>query len=270
MHASFFMRLGPRPESTPPRKSGFATTTPNSVPYKTLRLADIRRLLWRAVEMYDEVIHSDLIQLAVELGGIADEHVGSEAEDVRREKLYQIIWQAARDNAPRLMRHRELGPEAITLWNLYTSGFLVPRGLTRDRIHAALAVFRSPDLFPEQLPLWGPLSEMPEEDAIALLRDGLAPQSTLTAEQILSALRMGAIAYELVPNIAPLTLFTVGLPFVDPAKARSYLDLASEIEPLVLLRVHWYQCVEYRQRLDETYWLFFRRFLESRLGLGKA
>jgi len=62
------------------------------------------------------------------------------------------------------------------------------------------------------------------DDIAGALIDRLLPDaSPLTGEQIIDALRVGKLAYDRMPNITPVTLFSVRLPLVDPENTQAYL-----------------------------------------------
>jgi len=66
-----------------------------------------------------------------------------------------------------------------------------------------------------------------------------------TSNRILSAFRAGHLAYNLVPNTMPLTLFTLRLPIVDPDNRGDYLSEGDRAFEAFKLNRAWYSWVEH-------------------------
>lgn len=72
-----------------------------------------------------------------------------------------------------------------------------------------------------------------------------------TSEQVVDALGAGNLAYQLIPNITPVTLLTVRLPIVDPANTAAYLQEAGRALHVFKLSRSWYSCVEHHRAFTD-------------------
>lgn len=216
-----------------------------------LRLRDIDRIIWNNLERIDGHIYTDIENtVTIEQYNWTQGHSHDEImrlSDQQRKRLFYVAARrAGKENYHLLARHRDLAEEAREFWREYWQRAVVPRGLHEERIQQALQVFGNPHFDPE-IPVWSLIGDVPEEVAFRLVDNVLTSGVPFTSEQVVDALRAGKLAYQLIPNITPVTLFTARLPIVDPANTLAYLQEAERALAAFKLNCSWYRCVEHHQ-----------------------
>ncbi|KRQ10269.1 hypothetical protein [Bradyrhizobium manausense] len=124
---------------------------------------------------------------------------------------------AGEDNYEPLARHRELARDALAFWQEYWGS-----GRRRE--------------------------ELRELDIEAALEELLQPTNGKVTEQ---ALQLGMCAYDVIPNVMPVTLLTLYLPIVDPANTAKYLTESDRVRRLFRLARAWYARVERGRAADD-------------------
>jgi len=216
-----------------------------------LRLYDINRIIWVNLERIDAYIYADIEKTIItEQYDWTEGRSRAELNGLDYEECKRLFYLAARrageeDHEP-LVQHRSLAMEALELWRDYWQRAVVSRGLDEECIQRALQVFRSSHFEPE-IPLWPAIANVTGDVVYQRVNSILAGRWPFTSEQVVHAFRAGKLAYELVPNIMPVTLFTVRLPIVDPANTLAYVREAECALDAFRLNRAWYSCVEHHR-----------------------
>jgi len=228
-----------------------------------LSLRDIDRIIWNNLERIDAHIYADIEKTVVtEQYDWTEGRSRAELEELGHEECKRLFYLAARrageeDYEP-LAQHRALAREALGFWREYWQRAIVSRGLDEECIQHALQVFRSPHFEPE-MPVWSAIANVTEDVVYRLVNGVLAGRGPFTSEQVVRAFRAGKLAYELVPNIMPVTLFTVRLPIVDPANTAAYIREAERALDVFALNRAWYYCVEHHRAFTDESLNFYVR-----------
>jgi hypothetical protein len=219
-----------------------------------LRWRDIDRIIWNNLDRINDQIDADIKKAATserydwtEGRSLADLErlAGSEAKRL----FYLAAMRAGEEKYELLARHRGLAKEALAFWREYWQRAVESRGLLGRVIEHSLEVFESPQF--EKLytrgatRLLSAVENMPDDAACRLVEATVKDTGPFTNEEILSAFRAGHLASELIPNIMPLTLLTLGLPIVDPENAGEYLSEADRALQAFKLNRAWYSWVEH-------------------------
>ncbi len=221
-----------------------------------LRIRDMERIIWNNLERIDAYIYSDIEKVAVSKeydwteGRSLPELEALGHQECKR-MFYLAVRRAGEDSHERLIQHRNLAREALEFWREYRQRTLTP---LEASLRPMLDVLTSVQFDPELLE-WPVLANVPDDIARALI-DRLLP-GPLTGEQIIDALRIGKLAYDRMPNITAVTLFSVRLPLVDPENTQVYLAEAEWAIDVFRLNRAWYQCVEHRSRLNDESIAFY-------------
>ncbi len=214
-----------------------------------LRYEDLNKIIWNNLERVYAHIHVDVESTAIsEQYNWARGRSQAELSQLTMSEAKRLFYLAARrageDGHELLVRHRTLAGEAGTFWNEYWDRAVAGRGLQAAEVSAALAVLERPE-FGKVAPLWLPIKEMPDAEAQWLIDSTLGDDAPFTSGEVAGAFRTGNLAYQVVPNITPVGLFTLLLPIVDPANTASYLIEAQRILDVFRLGRLWYSWVEY-------------------------
>jgi hypothetical protein len=228
-----------------------------------LRIRDIARIIWNNLERIDAHIYADIEKTVITeqynwTEGRSRDELEALADEERKRLFYIAARRAGEEDHEPLARHRARAIEALQFWHEYWQRAVVSRGLDEESIQRALQVFRSSDFEPEN-PSWSLMANVQEDAADRLVDHVLAGAGPLTSGQVVHALRAGKLAYELVPNIMPVTLFTVRLPIVDPGNTLAYLREAERALGVFRLNRAWYECVEHRRRFTDDSLGFYVR-----------
>jgi hypothetical protein len=235
-----------------------------------LRLHDIDRIIWKNLERIDDHIYADIEKTVItEPYDWTQGHSRAELERLSDEERKRLFYLAARrageEDYDPLTRHRALAMEALEFWREYLSRAVVSRGLDEERIQRALQVFQSPHFDPE-IPIWSAIANVAEDVAYRLVNGFLANGGPSRSEQVVRAFRAGKLAYELVPNIMPVTLLTVRLPIIDPANTTAYIREAERALDVFRLNRAWYSCVEHQRAFTEESLNFYSRIGQEFAG----
>jgi hypothetical protein len=218
-----------------------------------LRIRDIARIIWNNLERIDARIHRDIEQAATckeydWTEGRSQVELDALGHHERKRLFYLAARRAGEQDHEPLAQHRDLGREALEFWREYWRRSVAPN---IPSARSALDVFMHPEFNPET-PVWVLVSNAQEDDEALRFVDRAMPRGgSLTAEQVVRALRAGKAAYEIIPNITPVALFTVGLPIVDPRNMPAYLREAERAIDLFRLNRAWYEYAERRRRFAD-------------------
>jgi hypothetical protein len=232
-----------------------------------IRLRDINQIIWNNLERIDAHIYMDIEKtVTTEQYNWAEGRSRGDLERLGDAERKRLIYLAARragsENHEPLAQHRALANEALEFWREYWQRAVAPRGLDEESIQRAVQVFESPHFKPE-LPVWSLVGNLPPEVVHQFVDDVLGGGEPFTSEQVAGALRAGKDAYELIPNIMPVKLFTVRLPIVDPANTAVYLREAQRALNVFRLNRAWYSCVEDHLRFSHDESLDFYSWMEQ-------
>jgi hypothetical protein len=228
-----------------------------------LRSRDIDHIIWNNLERIDAHIYADIEKTVITeqynwTEGRSRAELEALGDEERKRLFYIAARRAGEEDYEPLARHRAMAIEALQFWHEYWQRAVVSRGLDEESIQRALQVFRSSDFEPEN-PSWSLVANVQEDAADRLVDHVLAQAGPLTSGQVVHALRAGKLAYELVPNIMPLTLCTVRLPIVDPGNTHAYVREAERALNVFRLNRAWYECVEHHRRFTEDTLGFYVR-----------
>lgn len=218
-----------------------------------LRTRDISRIIWNNLERIAAHIFRDIEQVAITKAydwteGRSGAELDALGHDERKRLFYLAARRAGEQNHEPLAQHRDLAKESLEFWREYWQRAVAPNV---GSVRPALDVFMSPEFNPET-PVWSLVSNVQAVDDARRLVDRTVPQAgSLTSEQLVLALRAGKVAYEIIPNITPVRLFTALLPIVDPGNTPAYLREAERTLDLFRLNRAWYECVEHRRRFAD-------------------
>jgi len=232
-----------------------------------LSLRDVNRIIWNNLERIDTHILADIEKTVISerydwTEGYSRAEIDGLGAGERKRLFYLAARRAGEEDHEPLARHRALAREALEFWHEYWQRAVAPSGLDEECIQGALQVFGSPH-FKAEIPVWSVITNVTEDVAYRLVNDVLAGGGPFTKEQVVSALRAGKLAYELIPNIMPLTLFTVRLPIVDPAHTPAYLREAERALDVFQLNRAWYSCVEHHRTFADESLNFYVRIRQE-------
>ena len=235
-----------------------------------LRLRDINRIIWNNLQRIDAYIYAD-IERVVECGAYAWtaglNRIEMEGLDnfERKRLFYLAARRAGEENHESLVQHRPLASEALAFWQEYWQRAVASRGLLEGSIEQSLEVLQSPEFsnLTTEAPWFSVLESMSDDTARQLVDAALEKGAHFTNDQVVKALRAGHLAWELVPNIVPVTLFTVRLPIVDPANTTVYLREADRALCAFRLNRVWYSWVEHGCSPEEESLDFYHRMREE-------
>jgi hypothetical protein len=224
-------------------------------PHGILKISDLNKIIWLNLARIDNYIYQDIIKVVTsEEYNWEKELSKAQPKEIDRDKairlLYLSAWRAGRDNHPLLSRHRSLAREALSFWHRYWEWAVLPHGLNEDRINDALQVLADPN-FPVELEIWSAAGFLEKEEFDELLNntwEDIERKVSWDKQKISDAFFIGKLAYELFPDITPLTLFTMRLPIVDPDNINTYWREANLAYKSVRLGLAWYECVERKSR----------------------
>lgn len=216
-----------------------------------LRCQDIDRIIWNNLERIDAHIYADIEKAVVsEPYNWTGSRPSTELESLDSHEAKLLFYLAARrageDDHEPLAQHRPLAKEALEFWHEYWRRSFSSRGLTEEVLKEALRVFESLHGLGLYAPLWPRINNMADDLVCQLIEGAVEGRTPFTSEQILRALRVRHLAYELIPNLTPVTLLTLRLPIVDPARKTIYLGEVQR--PMTAFKLHrsWYWWVEHR------------------------
>ncbi len=218
-----------------------------------LRTHDIARIIWNNLERINARIYRDIEKASIAeqynwTGGRSQAELDALGHQERKRLFYLAARRAGEENHEPLAQHRDLATEALEFWREYWQRGVAPHEAS---IRPALEVFTSPHFNPDT-PAWSVIANTQEDEEAGRLVDQILPSAgSLTSERVVRALRAGKVAYEIIRNIMPVTLFTVGLPIVDPANTPAYLREAERALDVFRLNRAWYECVEHRRRFTD-------------------
>jgi hypothetical protein len=195
-----------------------------------LKAHDLDRIIWNNLERISSVLNTAIENVSI--SGSYNWTAGREPTEIealdseeRKRLFYVSARRASEENSQLFAKYREFAHEALIFWREYWNRVVNGRGLDEVKIKAALEVL--------------------------LNSENIAP----TAD----ALGSGRLAYELFPNIMPVSLLTLYLPIVDPDATANYLREAERALLAFRLTRIWYSLVERGGHSVENRFEFYDR-----------
>jgi hypothetical protein len=219
-----------------------------------LRPHDLDRIIWNNLERIQALIYEDIERAATSetynwTAGLSRTEIEAMSDQERKRRFYLAARSAGENDYEPLAQHRVLATEALTFWQEYWQRAVLSRGLQDEQIDQSLDVLRSPSF--AKLAADGPwcltIAGVPDDDEHRLLDQVLGDDASFTGEQVARALRIGRLAWELIPNIMPVALLTVTLPIADPPNTAAYLREAHRALSAFRLNCVWYSWVEQKR-----------------------
>jgi hypothetical protein len=216
-----------------------------------LRLHDIERIVWNNLERIDAHLYADIEKSAIThkynwtAGRSRAELEGLGNEECKR-LFYLAARRAGEDDYEPLAQHRGLAQEALEFWHVYWQRAAAAFSLDEASIEQALELLESQEFVrTARGASWSSfLHKLPDEAAHQLLNSAREKAVAFSSEQIVKAFKAGHSSYDLIPNIMPVTLFTVRLPLVDPENTSVYLREADRALRAFRLNRVWYSWAE--------------------------
>lgn len=225
------------------------------------RVNDLPTIIWFNLERIDHYIYKN-----IETAALADDYVwtkGFTVEEVerlshneRKRLFYLAARRAGESGFPPLEAQRSLGKEALSFWKEYWRLTFGQHRIACDDLEQSTKVLEhlhNRNAYPK-----APITPLlhHRDLAIKLIQKLIDRYEPFTEEEVLSALWMGEILYEIMPNIMPVTLFVLGLPIVDPHDTRTYIEEGKRALVAFKLRTYWYMYVEHKT-LPNVDWHFY-------------
>jgi hypothetical protein len=235
-----------------------------------LRIRDIDRIIWKNLERIDAHVYKDIERAAISqqyawTAGLSETEIERLDHEDRKRRFYLAARRAGEENYEAVARHRGLALEALEFWREYWQRAAVASGVDEGCIEPALELLESPDFarIAGTAPWVSILHELPDEAARSLVDSALQERAKFPTEQIVSAFKAGHRAYGFIPNIMPVTLFTVRLPIVDPANTPAYLREAGRAIRAFRLNRAWYSWAENHCSASGDGLAFYERMAEE-------
>jgi hypothetical protein len=239
-----------------------------------LRLHDIDRIIWNNLGRIDALIYADIETVCTsERYDWTTGRDRSELENMGSAEWQRLFYLAAKrageEGHASFVQHRELAEEALAFWYDYWQRSGAARSLDEARVEQALEVLHGPHVarVATDAPWCSCLHNVPDEIALSLVGSVLGKEAPSTNEQVVDAFRLGHLAYEVLPNIMPVRLFTVRLPIVDPARTSVYLREAHRTLRAFNLGWTWYSWVENRRPPARNNLDFYDQMAQEIAGL---
>jgi hypothetical protein len=187
-----------------------------------LKIRDLDRIIWNNLERINSLlwhsIEKTVSTAPYEWPAVRTlEEVQVLGNADRKRLLFLAARRAGEDSYEPLARHRDLAREALAFWREYWGRAVDTTTLREQDLKPALEELLRPS-------------------------NGGAPAH---------ALLLGRLAYDVIPNIMPVTLLTLYLPIVDPENTASYLVESDGVRLLFRLARAWYARVEHGRIADE-------------------
>jgi hypothetical protein len=195
-----------------------------------LKAHDLDRIIWNNLERISSVLNTAIENVSI--SGSYDWTAGRKSTEIealdseeRKRLFYVSARRASEENSQLFAKYREIAHEALIFWREYWNRVVSGRGLDEMKIKAALEVL--------------------------LNFENIAP----TAD----ALGLGRLAYEVFPNIMPVSLLTLYLPIVAPDATANYFREAERALLAFRLTRIWYSLVERGGHSVENRFEFYDR-----------
>jgi hypothetical protein len=235
-----------------------------------LRVRDIERIIWNNLERIDAHIYADIEKTAITeqydwTGGRSQAELDGLGHEARKRFFYLAARRAGEENHEPLAQHRALATEALEFWREYWQRAAAASSLDEACIGQALELLESPEFARAAggASWCSLLHDVPHETARLVVDSALERGATFTSEQVVNAFRAGHRTYDFIPNIMPVTLFTVRLPIVDPANTPAYLREAGRALRAFRLNRAWYSWAENRCPPAEDGLEFYERMSQE-------
>lgn len=223
-----------------------------------LHLRDLDRIIWNNLDRIHTVLHEAIEQAATSelynwTSAWTKSDIAAMSGEDRKRFFYLAARRASENNYDPLIRHRALAAEALAFWQEYWQRAEHNRGLHDEQIEQSIDVLRSPSFakLAADAPWCLTTAGVPDDNVHRLLDQVLGGSAPFTGEQVANALRVGHLAWEVIPNIVPAVLLTVYLPIIDPEHTAAYLREGQRALGAFRLNCLWYSWVERHQPMVE-------------------
>ncbi len=241
-----------------------------------IRKKDIPRIYWFNMERICSLIYKDMERsVLTEQYNWANGLSESEIQEMPDKERKRLFWLAARkagkDRFELLGQHQELAKEGLDFWKEFWRLTFERVGISYGDIIRNIEVLSSlhqRGIYPTGAFVSWPAKETLAEKPVEIVQrwmdmSHLQGYEPLEKEQVASALHIGSVVYDIMPNIAGLELLLLRLPIVDPGNSEIYLEEAEKALAAMELNDNWYSYAELRNLPDITKWTFFRDILEE-------
>lgn len=230
------------PETCPTEEMGIVTE------------GDLPSIFWLNLERISERIYGAVEQSVLTeqyhwAKNLSMESIEQLSGIERKRLMYKAARKAGKRSLDILVKHKELGKEALYSWRQYQrltfDGLqLSQNGIAKateiiNTLHNKGAYFEGPSL------LWD--KAVAPEVASELIRFLLKGYEPVPESEIVTALSVGKLVYDIMHNIVPVCVFNVLLPIVDPTNTQTYLEAGNDALAAMELHVSWYWYVEYKR-----------------------
>jgi hypothetical protein len=216
-----------------------------------IALAESPRLYWSNLSRISAVIGKQIQAAALTPDhywglGLTEEQIQAMPHNDRKRRFFMAAKAAAGGFEPliSLSGHAE---NAASCWSQYTR--LVPEfndltAITLQGIVETFRVIHDKKIFPKNgmFPEWK--DDIPEDIRHQLIMHSFESIEPLSVDQIAAAHQVGANAKRAIPNIMPLSLFSIQLPILAPTRAQEWAETASYIADEFEAGQSWYSFVE--------------------------
>ncbi|HEX6508055.1 MAG TPA: hypothetical protein VF221_10515 [Chloroflexota bacterium] len=214
-----------------------------------LRPHDLDRIIWNNLERIDARISADIERTVLTARydwteGRSTNELEKLDPDERKSLFYLSARRAGEEDCEALAQHRPLASDALVFWREYWQRTSATHDVSDQSINRALGILGVLQERHLEARLWPVIEQMPTVEALRLIETKVAMDGQHSHEEILAAVHTGHAAYDAVPNIMPITLLTLRLPIVDPARTHDYLAEASRALTAFTLNRTWYSWVE--------------------------
>jgi len=241
-----------------------------------LRIRDIECIIWNNLERIDAHISKDVERAAISeqytwTAGLSQAQVESLGHEERKRLFYLSARRAGEEHYEYLAQHRDLAKEALEFWREYWQR-AVASSLDENRIGQAAEILENSSFARavSGAPWPSFIHNIPEDAACALVDSAREDSTEFTSEQIVNAFKAGYHMYGAVPNIMPIKLFTVRLPFVDPANTSAYLHEAGRALRAFRVNRAWYSWAEHHCPPTGDELAFYERISQELRNLSEG
>ena len=216
-----------------------------------IALTEWPRLYWSNLERISAVIGEQIQAAALTPDhfwglGLTVEQIQAMPGNDRKRRFFMSAKAAAGSFEPltSLSGHAE---NAASCWSRYTQlvqEFNDLTAITVQDVVETLRIIHDKKIFPKNGILLEWRDDIPEDIRHQLIMHSFDSIEPLSVDQIAAAHQVGAKAKRAIPNIMPLSLFSIQLPILAPARAQEWAETASHIADVFEAGQSWYSFVE--------------------------
>lgn len=187
--------------------------------------------------------------------GLSPQEVKVLPENEKKRRYFMAAKAAATNGFEPLISLSNYVENAIMCWSEYVRlipEFYILDSTTVQDVTRLFRVIHDRRIFPKNgiFPEWA--KDMPEDVSSQIIRHSFDNIDPLTADEIKTCHRIGAIAKRAFINIMPLALFSIQLPILAPNRTKQLEDTATYIADIFEVGLSWYSFVECQAFQPET------------------